>query len=270
LLVENAQNELATRSIKNAALHCLLALPIQRSVITTFDRKYSVLGEGRIRPVFPLVLVAYRNIFWDEMLDYIEKNEGSILEVCGNPNTTNDVRERLFELIVIVRFRKASVLTQNPVSDVLPASVDNGTVFESQELPTPQFMNNGTLFIPKNSNFPAIDLILKSHDGVDVWAIQVHVSDHNDVLEDFQRMCEAKGWFDSFDNIYLVYLSPSRAVMKLLTCIPTPPARRSKRSKVSGQRNPIQVSAATIQEFDCLSDIQWTGPLPDNKRRRLG
>jgi hypothetical protein len=193
LLGENTRDKLATRSITNAAVHCLLSLPVQESVVTTYDRKYSVLSEGHIKPLYPLVLVAYRHIFWDEMLDFIGKNEASILEVCGNLSTTNDVRERLFELIVIFRFRKDSVLTHSPDSDVLPASVDNGTVFESQELPTPQFMNNGTLFIPKNPNFPAIDLILKSCDGVDVWAIQVHVAEHNDVLADFEKMCEAKG-----------------------------------------------------------------------------
>jgi hypothetical protein len=243
----------------------LLSLPIQESVVTTYDRKYSVLREGHIEPLYPLVLVAYRYIFWDEMLDYIKKNEASILEVCGNPSTTNDVRGRLFELIVIVRFRKDLVLTRTPDSDVLPAYVDNGTVFESQELPTPHFMNNGTLCIPKNLNFPAIDLILKSDDGVDVWAVQVHVSKHDNVLPKLESMCNEKGWFEAFTNIYLVYLSPSEDVKNLLTCLPTPPERRSKRLKVTGKKNPIQVSAATIQEFECLRDIQWTAPLPDDE-----
>lgn len=265
LLGENTRNKLATRSIKNAAVHCLLSLPIQESVVTTYDRKYSVLREGHIEPLYPLVLVAYRYIFWDEMLDYIEKNESSILKVCRNPSTTNDVRGRLFELMVIVRFRKDLVLTHTPDSDVLPAGVDNGTVFESQELPTPHFMNNSTLFIPKYSNFPAIDLILKSDDGVDVWAVQVHVSKHDNVLPKLESMCKENGWFEAFTNIYLVYLSPSDDVKNLLTCLPKPSERRSKRVKVSGKTNPIQVSAATIHEFECLRDMQWTAPLPDDE-----
>ena len=185
-----------------------------------------------------------------------------LLEVCANVNVTNDVRGRLFELIVIVRFRKNSVLSKDPTRDVLPASVDSGLVFATQELPTAQMMAENTLFIPKNSNFPAIDLILKSKEGKDVWAVQVHVADHDDVLPTLKKMCDKGGWFQSFDNIYLVYLSPSDAAMNMLTCIPRPPQRRSKRPR-SQPPNPIQVSAATIRDFECLRDIQWTATLKD-------
>ena len=103
--------------------------------------------------------------FWDDLILFVEKNEGTILEVCVNTNITNDVRGRLFGLVVTVRFRKNSVLSRDPTRDVFPASVDSGLVFETQELPTAQMMANNALFISKNSNFPAIDLILKSEDG---------------------------------------------------------------------------------------------------------
>ena len=83
-----------------------------------------------------------------------------------------------FELIVIARFRKNSVLSKDPTRDVLPASVDPGLVFVTQGWPTAQMLAQTPHFIPKGSNFHAIDLILKSEDGKDVWALQVHVAEH--------------------------------------------------------------------------------------------
>jgi len=257
LLAEQKDNEIATNSIRNAAVHCLLSLPITGSAVVNYDRKFSVLRKGHVEPLFPLVLVAYRQLFWNDVVKYVEENEGSILKVCGNENTTNDVRGRFFELLVIVRFIKSSVVSTSADTAALPASVDSGRWFESQNLPDPVSMQQNTLFIPKNSNFPAIDLILKA--GNDVWAVQVHVSKHTDVLPKFRSMCEEKEWFATFDNINLLYLSPSDEVKNMLgACIPTPPVRRSKRLKVDGK--PIYVSAATIEEFDCLQNIQWTAP----------
>ena len=262
LLAEQSADMVAIQSIKLAAVYCLLSIPPEPSSVLYYDRKYSAMRAGLIVPLFPAVLVAYRTIFWDDLIQFVEKNERALLEVCTNVNVTNHVRGRLFELIVIARFRKNSVLSKDPTRDVLPASVDSGFVFETQELPTAQMMAENTLFIPKNSNFPAIDLILKSKEGKDVWAVQVHVADHDDVLPTLKKMCDKGGWFQSFDNIYLVYLSPSDAAMNMLTCIPRPPQRRSKRPR-SQPPNPIQVSAATIRDFECLRDIQWTATLKD-------
>ena len=43
------------------------------------------------------------------------------------------------------------------------------------------------MYIPRNCNFPAIDLIWKH--GKSVCGVQVHTSDHHDVLENFRAMC---------------------------------------------------------------------------------
>ena len=165
---------------------------------------------------------------------------------------------RLFEWIVIVRFIKSSVVsTSADTTADLPASVDSGRWFESHKLPDPVSMQQNTLFVPKNSNFPAIDLILKA--GKDVWAVHVHVSKHADVLPKFRSLCKEKEWFATFDNINLLYLSPSDEVKNIPGAfLPTLPGRRSKRLRVVG--NHIYVPAATIKEFDCLQNIQWTAP----------
>ena len=93
--------------------------------------------------------------------------------------------------------------------------------------------------------------------------MQVHVADHDDVLPAFEMMCEAKGWHEAFENIYLVYLGPSDAARNMLTCIPRPAQRRIKRPR-RVPPNPIHVSATIIQDFECLRDIQWTAPLLDD------
>lgn len=116
-------------------------------------------------------------------------------------------------------------------------------------------------FIPKNSNFPAIDLILK--DDKDVWVIQAHVADHDDVEPTFRKMCDEQGWFDSFDNIYLVYLSPSPSVKESLTCLPVTPTRTKKPRLSKVPKPEIQVSAMTIDDFECLCDIHWPSTAED-------
>jgi hypothetical protein len=184
----------------------------------------------------------------------VVRNEANLLQTCAHPMVTNDVRGRLFELIVITRLQKRSIVSLHPEAAVLPERVDSGMVFESQQLPEPRTMGNNTLFIPENSNFPAINLVLK--EGRQVWAIQVHVSDHDDVEPTFRSMCQEKGWFDSFDNIFLVYLSPSIEVKDALSCLPAQ-SSRVKRPRVAKKRPEIQVTAISKDEIECLKDIQW-------------
>ena len=51
------------------------------------------------------------NQFWDELMDYMEAEEGNLLAICRYANVTNDVRGRLFELIVISRLVKKQILS---------------------------------------------------------------------------------------------------------------------------------------------------------------
>lgn len=253
------------KDISRHAVDCILCTPLANPGSIVYDKKYSILSGNVLKPIFPLVLVAYRNIFWDDLMEYVEKNERELLATCANENenVTNDddVRGRLFELIVISRFQKQAVISKQPTTDVLPAKVDAGLVYESQKLPMPAQMEANSLFIPKNSNFPAIDLILK--DEKDVWAIQAHVANHDDVEPTFRKMCDEQGWFDSFDNIYLVYLSPSSSVKESLTCLPATPTRTKKPRLSKVPKPEIQVSAMTKDDFECLRDIHWPSTAED-------
>jgi len=66
------------------------------------------------------------------------------------------------------------------------------------------------MYVPRNSNFPAIDLNWKCGDSV--CGVQVHVSNHHNVLKKFTEMCKKAGWLTKFKTIYLLYLSPERSV----------------------------------------------------------
>jgi hypothetical protein len=43
-------------------------------------------------PIFPAVAIAYRRILWKELMDYVDKEEALLLEVCRDADTTNDTR----------------------------------------------------------------------------------------------------------------------------------------------------------------------------------
>lgn len=242
------------------AISCLLSIPVNVGG-RMYDKKYSVVSDGFLRPLFPAVLHAYRSFFWERLMDYVDKQESYLLAICASPSVTNDTRGRLFELIVISSFQKKNVVAEKTSEAVLPGMVDTDCVFETQQLPHPSQMGKNSLFIPKNSNFPAIDLILKEDKSV--WAIQVHVSDHPDVAPKFKSMCEDQGWFKAFDNIFLVYLSPSPEVTAHLSCLPATLSRR-KRQRLANESSPeIQVSALSVSDIECLKDLQWQPPLSE-------
>ena len=97
---------------------------------------------------------------------------------------------------MITPIRKKNLISMKPETYVLPHQVDAGKVLLSQKLPELYEMEKNTLFIPKNADFSAIDLILK--EDKNVWAIQVHVMDYDDVEPTFRTRCEEQGWSYSF------------------------------------------------------------------------
>jgi hypothetical protein len=78
----------------------------------------------------------------------------------------------------------------------------------------------------------------------------------------FRSMCNEQGWFDAFDNIYLLYLSPSAEVTGSLTCLPSNPTRIKRPRLAMLPRPEIQVSAISKDNIVCLQSIQWPAP-PD-------
>ena len=53
--------------------------------------------------------------------------------------------------------------------------------------------------------------------------MQAHVSNHADVASSFWGMCREAGWFEEFDKVYLVHLSPEDATVNLVRNQVEPP-----------------------------------------------
>lgn len=256
LLSESLQKE----SIVNNAVKVLLQLPCDLAD-RKFDRKHCVKRGNFLVETFPAVLIAYRLKFWKELIAKVKESEAALQQVCSMEDVTNDVKGRLFELIVIARCQTQTIsrstadLGEGIGHDVFPVRVDSGVWFSGQNLPHPSSMTSNSLFIPQNSNFPAIDLIWKA--GMNVWCVQVHVADHDDCLVSFKEICESRTWLTAFDNIYLVYLSPDPAVASSLTCLP-PAATQQKIPRLAkAAKTKIQVSAVSKNEIECLKNMQW-------------
>ena len=263
LVFEHLWSDDIKNEIVQRAVDCLTGKSIG-SEPNYYDKKFSVFRDGSLKPLFPAVLIAYREMFWKQLVEYVSKNEDTLLRVCDDQRVTEDVRGRLFELIVITRFMHCNKFAM-PKQTTRPSrslskqttvvNIKEKVSFSSQELPKPS--SEGTLVIPKNPNFPAIDFFFKETGKLKVvWAIQVHVAEHKNVLPTFRTMCEARGWLNHFDKIYLVYLAPSVGTIQksLYKENTATDVRTSKRQK---KQTPIEVLAYAKDAFDCLESIAW-------------
>lgn len=177
------------KAITANAVACVLSLSIGN--VRCFDRKYLV-RQAKTKcydPLYPIVVAAYRDFFWDDIMKYVKDNEQQLLDICKLEKVSNETRDRLFEYIVISRclsipleerhsLRHEDQLFDLPVGKLVAR-------FKSRKLPT-QLSENG-MYVPLNPDFPAIDFIWK-HDRT-VWCVQVHVAAQDDVQARFKLMC---------------------------------------------------------------------------------
>ncbi len=250
--LHDTKTELEYKGITASAVGCILS---NTGHAMYYDRKYLIPGkrEGFTRhyePLFPLVLVAYQTFFWEDILEYVETHEASLLLICANLSTTNDTRGRIFEFLVIkhcstnanVTFLKGfSALKKCNLIETFPPK----SAFPSNVLP--EIMNENGMYVPRNSNFPAIDLIWKCGDSV--CGVQVHVSKHHNVLKKFTEMCKKAGWLTKFKTIYLLYLSPEQSVAN------------SVQNLIPKTQGRITVVALCKSSIPCLKTLQWPKPM---------
>jgi hypothetical protein len=189
-----------------------------------YDMKYLLpkydhdLGLLIYKPLFPAVIDAYRHIFFGQILNYVGRHEGELVSLCNKVNISNDVIGRLFEYLVIQRIkskglkRKALLLVMQSiksnckVSDVCDVPGHSFSIVDGQLLPPWPSQKSG-FWVPRNSNFPAINFFVKSKTVV--VAFQVHVASPTDATHTFFQMCRAADWFRPDRQIILVYLSPN-------------------------------------------------------------
>ena len=215
-----------------------------------YDRKFTYFsGKKYPKALFPLVEAAFLEIMWDNLIDYIDNNERLLLEVCKDTQITNDVRGRVFELLVIRRLQRNQEQTKTKIPGLAIPSRKHMKVQTFQGMSTlPILDEDQSLFrmwVPCVGNFAAVDVILEL--ASQVWAIQIHVSRHSDVSARFVKMCEDAGWFQSHnDSVHLLYLSPTTAIKK-----------ESEDRLNKNQDERLKVWFASLQDLDCLKSIKW-------------
>ena len=264
--LETLENETSKRNWDRVVASIISALLLTETSETLYHKKFLLRQQIQMQrrflyePLVPQVLTAYREHFWSELMQYVEKREGALLHVCRDPATTNKVRGCCFETMVIRRCSSANVEFQvGDVSVTVPSGAQEATGFGGNLLPNAP--SEGLSF-PFSTSFPAIDFILRT--GRCVFAIQVHVNKHNDESSCFAGLCQQAGWFEKFDWIELIYLSPEEDVSHLVKSRVMPPTfnvMAPQQERVAGQPcRQIRRRALSKDAIPCLKDLEW----PDN------
>jgi len=227
------------QDITSSAVACVLST---KGDEIEYDRKYSISVKGKkaydYEPLFPAVILAYRRYFWNKILVYVHTHEKQLLKVCANHGLTNSACGQIFELLVISRCSRNANVTWD---GFLLKKCSLIETFCSNTLP--EVMVEDGMYVPRNCNFPAIDLIWKC--GKSVYGVQVHTSDHHNVLKKFTKMCNAAGWHKMFTKIFLIYLSPRQSISD------------SVKSNIPQTQGKITVVAVCKSSIPCLTDLQW-------------
>ena len=263
--LHSESNAMATDAIVDTAISCLLRMPLQGTPLC-YDRKYSYLvypaPQCFVESLFPLVEEVYRALYWDRWTRYVDRNEALLLQVAGLPVTTNDTRGRIFEALVIARFRKDGISGANLKSitcdgeDLQLENVIDGNVapeasgWDGGNMYPPIGLCFHNLQVPCSPTFPAADAMLSVSREVAV-VFQIHVSaGHADVSEMLESCAKKAGWFESgVEKIVLVYLSPNEAVMNGL---------RSRLTSSSTSSTRVIPVFCSIDQFESLRTIQWS------------
>jgi hypothetical protein len=247
--------------VSEAIVLCVLGQA--RTCPEPYDRKFLELEQKGddgflFVPIFPAVLAAYRNFFWDQVMANVEKLESLYLSVCRSPETTNDTRGRLFEAIAIQRIKSRGLKVSGTwgCTKVHEVKVERGNIqhFSGSKLPHHSQVMENTLYIPDSSNFPAIDFFFRTKSTL--VAFQVHVSKHKDVSSKLSGMCRNAGWFENFNTVVLIYLSPDEASEEFGRRLVRPGETVSPNTR-SSQGGTVHLSAMTCAHFPYTLDIVW-------------
>jgi len=253
-------NEDARVSVRTCCARAVLSLPSPDRPIK-FDRKYSFeekssdLTETFYRPLFPLVVHAYRSVFFDEVMELTRLNEQALARVCHDPDTTKDTKARIFELMVIRRCFNA---TFNHDQETLPLPQTTHLVEHFQGHALPALLDDG-LYVPKSPFFPGVDMLWK--EGACLWGVQVHSgTNHKEVLATFRDLCVNAGWTEQHGKrVFLLWLSQNADVAAWAKSnrIPTPP-NPSMHVRSTRPWYPT-VFACSVQELGAfMTDFPWT------------
>lgn len=235
----------------------VLTLLKAETTAIVFDRKYFIdnrTSRGhKYEPLYPFVEEVYMSFFWDQIMRYVRENEGSLLAVCGNPSDQGS-RGRHFELIVVQRCQRAQFTIPGDQDGEYVTIPHDFRRFPGKLLPDDYSPHaNDGVIVPNDPSFKAIDMVWKI--GKRVIGVQVHISAHKDTVTAFEGLCRAAGWHTSFETIEMWYLGPTVRARALVAGFVG--KHRCRATRGSDFEWTIDVSAKTIGDISCLSDIRW-------------
>ena len=237
--------------IRQSTISCLLDIPTNSS---RYDKKYFLANQqssdqhSPYTVLIPLVKDGARELLWKDIMEFVRNEESNLLNVCSLPSTTNDVRGRLFEYMVIRRCQDDGVGLVDKIT-YIPEGLHT---FAGQELPNSTKVTADGIYVPNNPNFPAIDVIWKVEKTI--YGVQIHIANHDNVVQLFEAKCRNAGWFSDFNQIYLVYLSPNERTKALIAKFVQ---ANHEVNLPENKKFSIQQFAVCLKEIPCLSGLQW-------------
>jgi hypothetical protein len=128
--------------------------------------------------------------------------------------------------------------------------------FEGNGLPDDYGPNDTAgLLVPCDTNFKAIDMVWKI--GTRVIGVQVHISTHEDTVTAFEGLCRQANWHKRFNTIEMWFLCPNEEAKRLVAQFAGTHRCRTTRSNSNEALWTINVSAKTIADISCLSNLTW-------------
>jgi hypothetical protein len=210
------KNASTSKNYIKSALSCVLRTENGDAVF--YDRKHLVrdttVAGVQYKAAFPAVLLAYYDYYFDQIMENLDEILSSIARTWAMQDISGAERGWIFERGVIATCKKNRNINFTGGETIpSPLNVSLQKIFESQRLPPKDFMVDEGMYVPKNSNFPAIDFIWKQENIV--VAVQAHVSARHDVVvSTFQDMLDKETSWGEFDRVILLYLSPSDETAK--------------------------------------------------------
>jgi Cdc6-like AAA superfamily ATPase len=233
-------------------IHSLLRMPSETYL---YDKKFLVPsvseGGGRIyNPLLPAVAAAYHNEMWEEIMDYVQRNERQLLDRCHWGGVTDMLRRRVLKYIAIRRIMADGLVFGwlGSAVNVRPECCD---LWKGSGLPST--LSTDGVWIPTAPNLRAIDFCVRA--GPTLFGFRVHSSAYDVVPTDFLDLCRAADWFGNpITDVVLIYLSPNISAKTAATRRLMSAYSHVRESKRSAKIHRVALCCADVA---CLANMPW-------------
>jgi hypothetical protein len=208
------------------ALACTV-LSLQLNDVTCLDRQLMFMRDQYVHALTPLALKVMRDLSPD---DNKQAMDAAFELVLKDATFTNDVKGRVLEQYVVTCLERGklwsgSALSCGPKGGKKPplkmlVQIDDVVHFAGQSTPSDRVdLNQSIMFVPLNSNYPAVDLLIWDAKNTTLFAVQItireKVSDHmTETLADDGKWTSLKQQWLEFcgaDEIELIWLADNDA-----------------------------------------------------------